>query len=171
MAQNVKLAATIFEEHADTIRTSISVHINNRSDIDDIFQDFFLSLVQKPVPQEIKNMKAYLNKALKNDVLDNVSQTNSFRLRNYKYAQLHASRFKLPAPDEVATYAEDTRQLFDIIENQLPQYESKAIIQKFRHGRDACEAAEAMGINKRSFSHCLCTGLKKLYTLVHGNKD
>ena len=171
MVQNVKLAANIFEEYADTIRTSISTHINNRTDIDDIFQDFFLSLVQKPVPQEIKNIKAYLNKSIKNDVLDNAIQTKSFHLRNHKYAQLHARHFEFPAPDEIAIYAEDIRQLFDIVENQLPQHESKAIIQKFRHGRDTHEAAEAMGINKRSFSHCLCTGLKKLYTLVHMNVD
>jgi RNA polymerase sigma factor (sigma-70 family) len=167
--QRVKLATDIFEEHANLIRTTISIHANNKSDIDDIFQNFFLSLVQKPVPTKIKNIRGYLSKAIKNDVLDSTFQTKNLHLRNRKYTQLRACHSELSAPDEIAIHAEDIRQLFELVENQLLPHESEAIIQKFRHGKNTCEAAEAMGIKKRSFSHCLSIGLKKLYQLVHGN--
>ena len=165
-ARNMKEATEIFEKHTHTIRAAIRFHINDRSSIDDIFQDFFLSLVERPVPRRDQNIKAFINRAIRNDVLDVASQNRSYHQRNCKYAQMHKDRFKSKAPDEIVIHAEDIRQLFDIVENQLMHHESQAIIQKYQYDRDAGEAAEAMGITRRSVSHYLCTGMKKLRNFV-----
>ena len=169
-ARNVQRASDLLEEHADTIRTTIAVHVNDKSTINDIFQDFFLSLVQRPVPGRVKNVKAYLSKAVKNDVLDGAFQTKSRYLRNRKYAQMHTDRFKSPAPDDLAIHAEDIRQLFEVVDKQLIHHEAEAIIQKYRYDRDTSEAAEEMNISKRSFSHYLCTSLRKLRKFFRENQ-
>lgn len=166
-AANMKQASEIFEKHNHTIRAAIRFHINDKSSIDDIFQDFFLSLVERPVPQPDQGIKAFINRAIRNDVLDAACQNKSYHQRNCRYAQMHNDRFKSKTPDELAIHAEEIRVLFDIVENQLMGHESQAIIQKYRHGRDAGEAAEAMGINRRSVSHYLCTGLRKLRKCVN----
>ncbi len=166
-AQNMKLTSEIFEEHTDTIRAAIAFNVNDKSSIDDIFQDFFLSLVRRPVPRRVQNIKAYLNRAVKNDVLDAAYQRKSYHQRNRKYAQMHADRFKSETPDNIASHAEEIRQLFDIVENQLLQHETEAITQKYRYDRDAGQTAEVMGINRRSVSCYLCTGLRKLRKIVH----
>ena len=165
-AGNMKEATEIFEKHTHTIRAAIRFHINDRSSIDDIFQDFFLSLVERPVPRRDQNIKAFINRAIRNDVLDAASQNRSYHQRNCKYAQMHKDHFKSQSPDDIAIHAEEIRQLFDIVENQLLQHETEAIIQKYRYDRDAGEAAQTMGINRRSVSHYLCTGLRKLSQFV-----
>ncbi len=164
--QNVKQASEIFEEHADTIRAVITLNVNDKSSIDDIFQDFFLSLVRRPIPRKVQNIKAYLSRAVKNDVLDAAYQRKSYHLRNRKYAEMHLYRLKYDTPDDIASHAEEIRLLFDIVEDQLLHHEAEAITQKYRHDRDAGETAEAMGINRRSVSCYLCTGLRKLRKLV-----
>ena len=165
-AQNVKQASVIFEEHADTIRAVIAFNVNDKSSIDDIFQDFFLSLVRRPIPRRVQNIKAYLTRAVKNDVLDAAYQRKSYHLRNRKYTEIHSYRLKYDTPNDIASHAEEIRLLFDIVEDQLLHHEAKAITQKYRHDRDAGETAEAMGINRRSVSCYLCTGLRKLRKLV-----
>ncbi len=167
VARNMKEATDMFEKHIHTIRAAIRFHINDSSSMDDIFQDFFLSLVEMPVPRRDQNIKAFINRAIRNDVLDAVSQNRNYHQRNCKYAQMHKDRFKSKTPDEIAIHADDIRQLFDTVENQLLHHESQAIIQKYRYDRDADEAAEAMGVTKRSVSHYLCTGMRKLRNFVN----
>ena len=170
-AQNVQRVSELFEEHGDTIRTTIAVHVNNKSTIDDMFHDFFLALVKKPIPQNTNNVRAYLRRAAKNDVLDAACKTKSYHLRNRRYARMHMDRFETPAPDDLAVHAEDIRQLFGVVKKQLVQHEAEAIIQKYHHDRDTSEAADAMNIHKRSFSHYLCTGMKRLQESCHNHQS
>lgn len=163
---NMKETTEIFEKYTHTIRAAIRFHINDKSSIDDVFQDFFLSLVERPVPRCDQNIKAFINRAIRNDVLDAASQNRTYHQRNCKYAQMHKDRFKSKTPDEIVVHADDVRQVFDIVENQLLHHESQAIIQKYRYDRDIGEAAKAMGITRRSVSHYLCTGMKKLRNFV-----
>ncbi len=81
--QNMKLASEIFEEHANLLRAVIAFNVNDKSSIDDIFQDFFLSLVRRPIPRRVQNIKAYLNRAVKNDVLDAAYQRKSYHRENF----------------------------------------------------------------------------------------
>jgi len=161
-ARNMKLASEIFEEHSDTIRAAIRFHVNDKSSIDDIFQEFFLSLVKRPIPQKVENIKGYLSKAVKNDVLDAAFQAKSCHQRNCKYTQMHTERFESPSPDDLASHAEAVSQLLDIIKERLYQHEIEAVMQRYLYDRDIDEGAETMGISKRSFSCYLSTGIKKI---------
>ena len=58
--RNVGLAEKIFEDHRDFIRSVIRFNVNNEVDVEDIFQDFFLALISKPIPQEVRNMRGFL---------------------------------------------------------------------------------------------------------------
>ncbi|GAH12170.1 unnamed protein product, partial [marine sediment metagenome] len=154
------------EEHDDTIRNMISFLVSDKSMVDDIFQDLFISLVRRPIPERVKNIKGYLHRAVKNDVLDAAFQTKSYRARNQKYAELYTDRPKCDTPENIVIQAEEIQRLFDIVENQLMQHEAEAVIQRYHYGRSTSEAAQAMNINKRSFSHYICTGLKKVRRVV-----
>jgi len=39
LIQNMKLASEIFEEHGGRIRTAIGFYVNDKSSVDDVFQD------------------------------------------------------------------------------------------------------------------------------------
>ncbi|GAI93598.1 unnamed protein product [marine sediment metagenome] len=162
VTENMKLAAKIFEEYGDVIRGTVCCNVSDRSMIDDILQDFFLALVRKPIPSDIQNVKSYLRRAVKNDILEKALQTKSYRARNQKYAELYTDRLKWDTPEDIVIQTEEIQRLFDIVESRLMPHEAEAVIQHYRYDRDTGEAAKATGINKRSFSHYLCTGLKKI---------
>ena len=47
---NVDPAMKIFEEHGNFIHSVIRFNVNNEAEAEDLFQDFFLSLISKPIP-------------------------------------------------------------------------------------------------------------------------
>lgn len=169
--KNVRIAAQIFDEHGDVIRDMIRFRVNDKSIVDDIFQDLFVSLVHRPIPPGIQNVKGYLCMAVKNDVLDETFRTKNYRARNQKYAELHTEQVKYHNPENIVIVSEEIQKLFSIIERRLMPHEREAVIQRYRFDRDNDEAAEAMYISRRSFSHYLCTGLKKIRRFVQENKE
>jgi len=160
--ENVKQAAKIFEENSDMIRIAIRSKVNDKSVIDDIFQNLFLSLVRSPVPSNIENTEAYLRRAIRNDVIDAAIKRKYRRGREQRYARMHMVRIRYDDPEDTVTMCDTIQHIFEIIENELPAHEARALIEKYRYNKDDDEAAEALGITKRSFSHYLCTGLKKV---------
>ena len=82
---NVGPATEVFTEHRDFIHMVIYSQVKNKSRADDIFQDFFLSLVSKPIPQNVKNIKSYLYRAISNDIVDTQRQVERYREQIKKY--------------------------------------------------------------------------------------
>ena len=145
----------------------ISFRVNDKSIVDDIFQDLFVSLIYRSIPPYIQNIKGYLCMAVKNDVLDEAFRAKSYRARNQNYAELHTEQIKFHDPQNIVILSEETQKLFSIIERRLMPHEREAVIQRYRLDRGNDEAAEAMCISRRSFSHYLCTGLKKIRRFAH----
>jgi len=168
---NIRLATRIFDEYGDAIREMIRFLVNNESIVDDIFQDLFVSLVHKPIPPGIENIRGYLYRAVKNDVLDEAIRTKNYRIRNQKYAELHTEQVRYRNPEDVVILSEEIQKLFNIVERRLMPHEREAVIQLYRFDRDNNEAAEAMCINRRSFSRYLCTGLKKICRFARENEQ
>ena len=77
---NLDLTSKVFAEHGDFIHVVIRSQVKNEAQADDIFQDFFLSLVYNPVPKGVKNMKSYLYRAIINDVVDAVRRVKHTKL-------------------------------------------------------------------------------------------
>jgi len=75
--QNMKQAVEIFEEYENVIRGTIYCNVNDKSKVDDLLHDFFLALVRKPIPSYIQNVKGYLRRAVKNDILDLCTSSGS----------------------------------------------------------------------------------------------
>ena len=170
-ADNVKQAAKIFEENTDLIRIAIRSKVNDKSVIDDIFQDLFLSLVYNPVPSNIENVEGYLRRAIRNDVIDAAIKRRCHRIREQKYAEMYMVSTKYDSPEDTVTMCDTVQRIFEIIENNLPSHEARALVEKHRYNKDDGEAAEAMGVTRRSFSHYLCTGLKKARRYISQNNS
>ena len=170
-SENVNHVAKIFEENSDMIRSAIRSQVNDKSIIDDIFQNLFLSLVHNPVPSNIENIKAYIRQAVRNDVIDSAIKKRCQRIREQRYAGMYMVSIRYDDPQDSVSMCDVIQHLFEIIENRLPAYEAKAIIQKYRYNRDDGEAAEVLGISRRSFSHYLCTGLKRIRRYILENES
>ena len=167
--KNVKQAAKIFEKNSDMIRDAIRSKVNDKSVIDDIFQNLFLSLVHSPVPSDIENVEGYLRRAIRNDVIDSAIKNKNRRAREQKYAKMYLANTRYDDPEDTVTMRNMIQHISEIIENKLPAHETMAIKEKYRYNRNGDEAAKVMGITKRSFSHYICTGLKRVRHYIQQN--
>lgn len=167
----VKIAADLFDEHGHAIRAVIRSQVNNQSEVDDIFQNFFLELVRKPVPPHVQNVRRYLYRAVKNDVLDLARRNKCHNTRLLKYAQCKKSLPPQVGPPEKLILSEEIHNVFQTINTALRTHEADAIFYRYREGESTTGAAERMGINTRSLSRYLCIGLKELRTLLVENED
>ena len=164
--ENMKLATRIYNEHSTNIRRIISRQVNDPTTIDDILHDFFLSLVRRPISPETKNIKGYLYRAVRNDVLDAATKKRNYKARITRYARIKMNNRVYNNPQKTALKHDEIRKVFKLIDNHLPHREAMAVLQRYRYDLTITEAAEAMNINKRSLSRYLCIGLKKLRETV-----
>jgi len=162
LQERLKSAAELFDKYGSIIRAMIRSHLNDPSKVDDIFQDLFLSLVYKPIPPDIKDVRGYLYIAIKNDVLDAVRQSKVYQDRIHKYAQCRRYSATQQDPQSTVIQSEETQVVFQMVEGKLSHHEAEAIILRYKHDQDIGDAAREMRVNRRTFSRYVCTGLKKV---------
>jgi RNA polymerase sigma-70 factor (ECF subfamily) len=164
--KRLELATRIFREHGDLIYNTIRSNLPREADPDDIFQDFFLSLVSHPVPDTVQNIKAYLYQAIKNDIADAARRTQNYRTTIRKYVECQKDRMTSMRPNHVVAQSQEVRKLTQIIERKLPPREIEAITERFIHDHSIDEAAKRMHINKKTYSQYLWLGLKKIRIIL-----
>lgn len=168
--KKVKLATAIFAEYGNQIRTAIQFNLNDKSQIDDIFQNVFLSIVHKPVPKHIENIRGYLYIAIINDIVDMARRTKSYRTRIRRYAECRKYSIINDDPENILIQAEERQKMIELIEKQLPPREAQAVTQRYAYDIDIGQAAQNMDISRRSLSRYLCVGLKKIRQYFRENK-
>ena len=159
---NVARAAEIFSEYGDFIRTVIYYHVENNAQADDLFQDFFLSLVSKPIPANIQNVKGYLYKAITNDIVDAVRRVEKYKTRMNKYAERLNYSVNNNRPENAFIETEQTNKMFRLIEGWLRHSEAQAITLRYRNSYNIKEAAKKMHVNNRTISRYISAGLSKV---------
>jgi RNA polymerase sigma factor (sigma-70 family) len=162
MSDNVEGATKIFEEHAVFIRAAIHSQIKNHTRADDLFQDFFLSLVSKPIPEGIRDIKSYLYRAITNDIVDGSRRTEKYRARVKKYAESVNYAINKSGPENALIETEEINKMFKIIEGLLPRSEAQAIILRYKNNCSIKEVARKMCVNNRTVSRYISTGLSKI---------
>jgi RNA polymerase sigma factor (sigma-70 family) len=157
----VNIAAKIFAEHSDFIYAIIRHKVRDKVQADDIYQDFFLSLVAKPVPTGIKDIRSYLYRAITNDIIDANRRVERYQARVRKYAEVfnYATNNNTP---EKTLITEEEDEIFKLIGRCLPSSEAQAIKLRFKNNRDITEIATKMSVDKRSVSRYISVGLKKI---------
>jgi len=164
--KRVGLAAEVFERYGDEIRSIIHFKIKDKSRTDDIFQDFFVSIVQKPIPQDIEDIRAYLYKAVTNDVIDFSRRTKSQQDRIQKYAECRKYCIIQDEPQNIVIQTEESEKMFQLIESRLPKREAEVVIHRYGQDHNTSDTADRMKINARSVSRYLSIALKKMRQFV-----
>ena len=162
VTQNMKLANEIFEEYGDIIRDIIRFQTNDKSIADDIFQDFFLSLIRRPISDKVGNVKSYLHKAIKNDVIDASLKTKNYHARNQKYGKLYINYANYYNPLDVVIQKEEHQTLLHLVQSLLRPHEAEVIIRRYIYNQKNSDAAKEMGVKTRTFSRYICIALKKI---------
>lgn len=159
---NVAGAARIISEYGDFIRAIIRYKVKNEDLSADLFQDFYLSLVSKPIPGGVRNVRSYLYKAIINDILDATRRIEQYKTRISKYAECFKYSINKDNPENALIETEETDKMFEAIEGWLQHRESQAISLRYRDSFDVKEAAKKMNVDDRTISRYVSSGLSKI---------
>lgn len=163
---SVLMASELLTEHGNFIRAVIRSQVKNEDQAEDIFQDFFLSLVYKPIPKGVKNIKSYLYRAITNDIVDAVRQVERYRVRIHEYSKQFTNSINNTSPENALIKKEQLDKMFALIKGRLPNSGYQAIFLRYRKHHSPKEVAEKMGVNDRSVSRYICVGLRKIRQLL-----
>jgi len=159
---NVARAAEIFSEYGDFIRAVICYRAKDDDQADDLFQDFFLSLVSRPLPADIQNVKSYLYRAITNDIIDATRRVEKYKIRMNKYAECFNYSINKNRPENALIEIEQTNKMFKLIEGRLRRSEAQAISLRYRNSYNIKEVAKKMHVNNRTVSRYISAGLSKV---------
>lgn len=159
----VRRAVAIFNEYGDFIRAVIRFQAHDRSCHEDLFQEFFLALIRKPVPADVRNIESYLYRAVVNHILDSVRTRDNYRHAVEKYAK----KTRMPINNRLVGSAliEDTEErnaTIAYLARYLQEREAQAFVLRYRDDFSIREIATRMGVNARTVSRYLSESLKRL---------
>jgi len=158
----VNIAAEIFAEHWDYIRTIIRYKASDKDQVDDLFQDLFLSLVSRPPSSNIKNIKAYLYRAIINDIIDNARRIKRYQNKMCGYAE-RLKYFKTDdRPEDALVKTEEMNEMFECIEKRLRHSEARAVTLRYKKNYKIKEVAAAMDVNKIAAWRYVSKGLREI---------
>jgi len=161
-ANRVDVAAKVFAEYGDFIRAVIHYKVKNEAQAGDLFQDFFLSLVSKPVPAGVQNVRSYLYRAIINDIVDATRRVEKYKTRMNKYAECLNYSINKNTPENALIEAEETDKMFKLIEGWLRRSEAQAISLRYKNSYNIKEVAKKMHVNNRTVSRYITAGLSKI---------
>ncbi len=161
--ENVESASKIIVEYESFIRLIIRTQNISNMHEDDLFQDFYLSLVANPVPENVNNIKSFLYRAIINHL-----SRSAQRIRAYEKKNQHFQKncdFKVNKIESACTLLireESNRKIFEFIKENTPKKKYMAILLRYRDGYSINEIAETMGIKYSSARKYLSIGLRKI---------
>jgi RNA polymerase sigma factor (sigma-70 family) len=163
----VRAAAEVFNIHGDFIRAVIRFQAHNKSEADDLFQEFFLALIRKPVPADVRNIKSYLYRAIVNHVLDSVRVRENYHRLVRKYMGKIGIRINNGLAENV--FIEDAEEKDAVVAyfaKYLQEREAQAFVLRYRDNFSIGEIAAKMGVNVRTVSRYLSEGLRRLRKML-----
>lgn len=159
----VRRAAEVFKEYGDFIRAIIRFQTHNRSPEEDLFQEFFLALIRKPVPAEVQNLKSYLYRAVVNHIVDSVRVRESYHRAVKKYAKETKISVNTRPPGNVLLDDTEERNVtIAYFARHLQGREAQAFVLRYRDNCSIGEIAANMGVNARTVSRYLSGSIRKL---------
>ncbi len=161
-ANSVDAAAKVFTKYGDFIHTVIRYQVKNETQADDLFQDFFLSLVTSPLPAGVRNIKGYLYRAITNKIIDATRRVNKYSYHMHKYYEYPNHSINKRTPENVFIDVEETNKMFGLIKGRLTNSQYQAMTLRYSSHHSIKEVAKKMGVKSTSVSRYISIGLKKI---------
>jgi RNA polymerase sigma factor (sigma-70 family) len=158
----VRAAARIFEEHGGFIRAVIRFQAHNRSEEEDLFQEFFLALIRKPAPADTSRLRSYLYQAIVHHIVDTTRQREAYRRFLQKYRRKTGIPINNRIPGSAYIETEEKNAAIACCTRHLSQREAEAFVLRYRDNCSVDEIAAAMGVNVRTVTRYLSQGLSRL---------
>jgi len=162
----VEKAKEVFDKYGDEIRAIIDFNVKDKHITEDIFQDFFISVVENPIPPGIEDVRGYIYRAIVNDAIDRIRQARIRREGVKQYAEYLRDSAAQKEPQNVVIIAEEVERMFRLIETRLPPRHARVLIQHYGIGRIASRTGAKLEVDRRSVSRYLSEAIRRMRYLV-----
>ena len=153
--------AQLYSENHSFVRATINKLTNNQNDVDDIAQDFFVLLLQRPIPSDMKDCKPYLYRILHRDVIDH-SRSNQryYKIMTvfYEYSQYQSKK----TMSSKLVLTENYPLVMNLIQKTLPPRQATALMLRYKYNYKYEKIAQIMNIHPQSSRKYVCFALKKI---------
>ncbi len=151
----IRRASELFAKYGSFIKAAIRFQTRNESEEDDLYQQFFISLVQRPVPPHTPDVRAYLYRAIANDIVSAARQ----RKRSQRHLKKLGEELRVSAhePDSVDIPAELEGQ-----EALLSSRETDALALHFGDNLTVSETASRMHVDEHTVRAYVAAALVRL---------
>jgi RNA polymerase sigma factor (sigma-70 family) len=167
--ERVKAAAKIFDEYGDFIEAIIGLQIKDKGVADDLYQDFFLSLVARPIPASTADIRAYIFTALGNDIRDvrRRAQGQDDLMKKY-YENLKFLIDKQPSTNAFIINGQD---VLNLMRGRLSPINAKVIALRYLENCSVNEIAKRMGIKNETVYSYISNGLKEIRKILSDGEN
>ncbi len=159
----VRYAAQIYEEHGAFIKKVIEFKVKNKALADDLYQDFFLTLIRKPLPNPVTNIRGFLYNMVTHDILDATRRLMLYRQNMKKYAH-HDQFLKRQTADskESGIASEHVHNMLKNVKIHISPREEQALRLRFQEHCGPVETATRMGVKPQTVNRYVSMGLDKI---------
>jgi len=158
----------VYEKHGSFIYRVIQFHLGHSPDSDDIFQSFFLRLLEKPTPRKVMDNRGYLYRMIKNGIINHYLRVKAYERRISRYSEAQGSRIMSRDPAEKTTRIDEFKGVMGIINNLLPTHTATALKLRYKNDLTNSAIAHTMSVRKETVCQYISTGLKKLRKILKG---
>jgi RNA polymerase sigma factor (sigma-70 family) len=157
----------IFEKNGDFIYSIIRFHLGNCPNADDVFQSFFLRLLEKPVPKmEAINQRSYLYRMIKNSIIDDVRRTKAYKERISRYSNIRLCHTFDCNPCEKTIQADEVDYIMHKIDSYLPVHIATTLKLRYQEDYSDEQIAQATCVKKKTVIKYISTGVKNLWQIL-----
>lgn len=156
----------VYEKHGSFIYRVIQFHLGHSPDSDDVFQSFFLHLLEKPTPKKVMDNRSYLYRMTKNSIINHYQRVKAYEKRISRYSEAHVSRTTSRDPVEKTTKIDEFKCMMGIINNLLPAHTATALKLRYKNDLTDSAIAHTMSVKKGTVCQYISTGLKKLRKIL-----
>jgi RNA polymerase sigma factor (sigma-70 family) len=157
----VRAASEIIRRYEALIRSAIRFKAGKTLDEDDLLQEFFLVLIRKPVPADVRNIKSFLYRAVLNHVIDATRAQRNYERLLAKYAK--EARISIhEAGARNASIEDEQQRAIAYCIRHLPQRQAQAFVLRYRDNYSIPEIAKIMAVGRRTVSRYLSECLRVL---------
>ena len=161
-ANPAEYASQIIDEYESFIRCVIRTQNSSEASEEDIFQDFYISLISKPVPDDVRSVKSYLYKAIIFDIADCHRRIRQYKEKIKIFRKKSDFGIHKTNPTSALIIKEEMNKMFEFIKEISPGRKYVAITLRYRDGYSIQEVADKMGIKNESVRKYISLVLRKV---------
>lgn len=160
--ERVTRATEFFRHYESHIRGIIDFVVSDQHCAEDLYQEFYLALVKKPLPDDIVDVEGYLFKTLLNKAREQRRKTIRYQKMLERYADRREPESqqgdipeKVSQQDEVETVMRQAKRI-------LGQREYEVIHMRYCEGQGRQDVGKRLGLKANTISRYIWAGIEKI---------